>query len=404
MSRILPIAILLGLGGAALYWFLWRDTELPDELIISGNIEMTEVDIAFKTPGKLDELLVEEGDAVRAGDVIARLDSEQLLRQRDRAVANSRQARSALEQTRAAIRFQRESVASSIVQRQAELRAARAGLNALEAGSRNQELERAKASVARAEAEALKARRDLERGRTLFEAEDISAQDFDRLVAQSAAAEAARDQAQQQYELTLEGPRKEDVESGRAQVERSRAALRTAEAGELDIARLEKDLAARAAGIEAAEAELAVIDSQLEDAVAVSPVDGVVLTKAAEEGEIVAAGTTIVTVADMERPWLRGYINQIYQGHVKVGSRVELTTDSFPGKVYEGTLSFLASEAEFTPKQIQTEEERVKLVYRVKIDVANRDQQLKLNMPADAVIPLAPSSGAERAGAAGSLP
>ena len=401
MSRILPIAILLGLGGAALYWFLWRDTELPDELIISGNIEMTEVDIAFKTPGKIDELLVEEGDAVRAGDVIARLDSEQLLRQRDRAVANSRQARSALEQTRAAIRFQRESVASSIVQRQAELRAARAGLNALEAGSRNQEIERAKASVARAEAEALKTRRDLERGRTLFEAEDISAQDFDRLVAQAAAAEAGLDQAQQEYELTLEGPRKEDVESGRAQVERSRAALRTAEAGELDIARLEKDLAARAAGIEAAEAELAVIDSQLEDAVAVSPVDGVVLTKAAEEGEIVAAGTTIVTIADMERPWLRGYINQIYQGRVKVGSRVELTTDSFPGKVYEGTLSFLASEAEFTPKQIQTEEERVKLVYRVKIDVANRDQQLKLNMPADAVIPLAPSSGAERAGAAG---
>lgn len=404
MRRTLPIAILLGLGEAALYWFLWRDAGLPDELIISGNIEMTEVDIAFKTPGQLDELLVEEGDAVRAGDVIARLDKKQLLRQRDRAEANIRQAGSALEQTHAAIRFQRESVASSIAQRQAELKAAQAGLNALEAGSRTQEIERAKAAVARAEAEALKARRDLERGRTLFEAEDISAQDFDMLVAQSAAAEAALDQAQQQYELTLEGPRQEDIESGRAQVERSRAALRTAEAGNLDIVRLEKDLAARAASIEAAEAELAVIESQLEDAVAVSPVDGVILTKAVEQGEIVAAGTTLVTIADMERPWLRGYINQIYQGRVKVGSRIQVTTDSFPDKVYEGRLSFLASEAEFTPKQIQTQEERVKLVYRVKIDIANPDQQLKRNMPADAVIPMAPSSGAQQASAAGSLP
>jgi HlyD family secretion protein len=113
----------------------------------------------------------------------------------------------------------------------------------------------------------------------------------------------------------------------------------------------------------------------------------------------VAAGTTIVTVGDLARPWLRGYINQIYQGRVQVGSEVNVTTDSFPGKVYKGRLSFLAAEAEFTPKQIQTEEERVKLVYRVKIDLDNPNQELKRNMPADAVIPLAEASTDTRAAA-----
>ena len=125
MKRILPIVVLLAVAAGVFYRFAWRDGEQRNELIISGNIEMTEVDIAFKTPGRLDDLLVDEGDEVQAGDVIARLDREQLLRQRERAVANIRSAQSALEQTRAAIRFQRESVASSIAQTQAEVRAAR---------------------------------------------------------------------------------------------------------------------------------------------------------------------------------------------------------------------------------------------------------------------------------------
>lgn len=404
MKKILPIVIVLALAAALFYRFVWSEQEEPDELVISGNIEMTEVDIAFKTPGKLEALLVEEGDEVQAGDVIARLDRQQLEQQRTRALAVIDSARSALEQTRAAIRYQRENVASSIARSEAEQRAAQAALAALEAGSRDQDIEQARAAVARAKAEAVKARRDLERGRTLFEDEDISAQDFDRITAQAEAAEAALEQAQQRFDLVREGPRREDVDSGRAQLDRAKAGLRAAKAGELDIARLEKDLAARAANIEAAQAELAVIETQLEDAVAVSPVSGVVLTKAAEEGEIVAAGTTIVTIGDIAHPWLRGYVNQVYQGRVKLGSEVKVATDSFPGKLYQGRLSFLSSEAEFTPKQIQTQEERVKLVYRVKIDIANPNQELKRNMPADAIIPLTPAAEAPQERSAARLP
>ena len=135
-------------------------------------------------------------------------------------------------------------------------------------------------------------------------------------------------------------------------------------------------------------ASLALIDSQLSDTIATSPVDGVVLMKAADVGEVLAPGTTVVTVGDIDHPWLRGYVNETDLGKVKLGSKARVTTDSYPGKVYDGRVTFISSEAEFTPKQIQTEQERVKLVYRIKIEVENPRHELKSNMPADAQIVL----------------
>ena len=127
-------------------------------------------------------------------------------------------------------------------------------------------------------------------------------------------------------------------------------------------------------------------DTQINDTVVVAPIDGVVLVKSAEVGEVLAAGTTVVTIGDIDHPWLRAYINETDLGRIKLGQSATLTTDSFSGKTYPGRISFIASEAEFTPKQIQTQEERVKLVYRIKIDVDNRSHDLKSNMPVDAEI------------------
>ena len=126
----------------------------------------------------------------------------------------------------------------------------------------------------------------------------------------------------------------------------------------------------------------------MEDTTVSSPIDGVVMVKSAEAGEIVAAGAVIATIGDLRRPWLRAYVAERDLGRVKLGADVKLTTDSYPGKVYHGKITFIASEAEFTPKQIQTPDERVKLVYRIKIDVDNPQQELKANMPVDAEIVL----------------
>jgi len=183
------------------------------------------------------------------------------------------------------------------------------------------------------------------------------------------------------------GPRAEVIQAQIGQLERARAALKMSEANSLEIKRREQELTSRRADIERARANLALIDSQLADTTAVSPVDGVVLVKSAEVGEVLAPGTAVLTIGDYEHPWLRGYINETDQPRVKIGAKARVTTDQ-PGKVYWGRVSFISSEAEFTPKQIQTQQERVKLVYRIKIDLDNPRQELKQNMPVDAEIVL----------------
>jgi HlyD family secretion protein len=152
--------------------------------------------------------------------------------------------------------------------------------------------------------------------------------------------------------------------------------------------RKEEELVARRAEVEKAQAQAGISESQLQDMTIYAPFDGVVLTKSAEPGEVLAAGATVVTIGDLEHPWVRGYIRETDLGKVRLGQKVKLTTDSFPGKTYSGQITFISSEAEFTPKQIQTTEERVKLVYRIKIEVDNASRELKSNMPVDAVIEL----------------
>ena len=117
-----------------------------------------------------------------------------------------------------------------------------------------------------------------------------------------------------------------------------------------------------------------------------SPLSGIGLSEHIEAGEYVVPGTAVITIANLQDVWLRAYINETDLGRVKVGQKVEVTTDSYPNKKYSGLISFISSQAEFTPKTVQTQEQRVKLVYRVKIDIDNPDMELKPGMPADATI------------------
>jgi len=261
-------------------------------------------------------------------------------------------------------------------------------LQELKNGSRPQEIQEAKAAVDSAQAEYERAKRDWDRAQPLYKNDDISTAQYDQYRSRWEGAEAALKQARERQSLVLAGPRTEQIEAASAQVDRARASIKMAETNSLEIKRREQELPLRRAEIERAKASLALIESQLADTIAVSPVDGVVLVKAADVGEVLAAGTTVVAIGDIDHPWLRAYINETDLGRVKLGTKAKITTDSYPEKTYQGHVSFIASESEFTPKQIQTKEERVKLVYRIKIDLDNPRRELKSNMPADAEIPL----------------
>ncbi|MBZ5580515.1 MAG: efflux RND transporter periplasmic adaptor subunit [Acidobacteriia bacterium] len=386
--RIVFILIVAGGAAAAFYGFRGSSHQAGDRIVVSGNIELTEVSIGFKTAGKLIERNEDEGDTVKKGQIVARLDREGLLAQKDREAAGLASARAQLTQAETSLEWQKQTLAGDVEQKKGDLGSMEARLSELENGARPQEKLDAKAAVDSAKSELDRAKRDWERAQTLYKNDDISTAQYDQYRTRWESADAALKQVTEREGLVLAGPRAEQIKAQAALVEKSRGALKMSEANTLEIKRREEELATRRAEIQRSEASLALIDSQLADTVAASPVDGVVLVKSADVGEVLAAGTTVVTIGDIDHPWLRGYINETDLGRVKLGSKARVTTDSYPGKIYQGRVSFIASEAEFTPKQIQTLEERVKLVYRIKIEIDNPKHELKSNMPADAEIVL----------------
>ncbi len=387
-KRILLIFLAVAAAGAGVYAIHENGRGPDDRIVVSGNIELTEINIGFKTAGRLIERDVDEGDSVRKDQIVARLDRDQLAAQRTREGAGLNSAEAQLAEALTTLEYQKATLASDVDARRADLAAAEAKLAELQNGSRPQEKQDAKAAVDSAQSEVARSKADWDRAQTLFKNDDISRAQFDQFRRNWETATAALRSATERQDMVLVGPRVEEIDGQIAQVAHARAALKTAEASALQVKQREEDLAARRADIAHSRASLALIDWQLSDTVAASPVDGVVLVKSADVGEILAPGTTVVTIGDIDHPWLRGYINETDLGKVRIGSKARVTTDSYPGKVFNGRVSFIASEAEFTPKQIQTQQERVKLVYRIKIDVENPGRALKSNMPADAEIVL----------------
>jgi HlyD family secretion protein len=303
------------------------DAAHPGELMLSGNIEVTGAQLGFKIPGRVATRPVSEGQRITAGQLIARLDDAEL--------------------------------SQEVTHRRAELAATEAALAELEAGSRPQEIAAVEATLRSVEAERERARLEFARQQELLKRDAVASREFEAAQAQVKVAEARVAEATERLKLVREGPRTETIRQARARTEQSRAAVTLAE-------------------------------TRLENTKLASPLAGIVLSHNIEPGEFVAAGTPVVTVADTARVWVRAYVNQTDLGRIKHGQKVAVRTDSFPGKTYEGTIGFIASEAEFTPKTVQTPKERVKLVFRLKIDVANPNDELKSGMPADVTIAATP--------------
>ena len=389
MKRIVPI-LLLALAVAAGVWFYQRsrNAATDGEIRLSGNIEMTQVSVAFKQPGRIVALAVEEGAMVTKGQVVARIDRESVNQQRVRDQAGVASAQAQFDQVQTAVAWQKQAVEREMELRSAEVRAVEAQLKEVLTGSRPQELQQSEAALSDARTQSLQAKIDWDRAQKLFADEDITRAQYDQFKTRFDSSAAVVRQAEMRLSLVKEGPRKETIEMVRAQLSRAQAALKSAENNRLEVRRREQEGQSRQAEVDRAKAQVSVLDIQIGDTTASAPVDGVVLNRNVDLGEVINAGVPVMTIGDIRKPWLRAYITEKQLGRVKLGDKVTVTSDSYPGKTYIGRVSFISSEAEFTPKQIQTQEERIKLVYRIKVELENPNQELKLNMPVDAVIGL----------------
>jgi len=329
MKRVIPILILAAAAIAAGIYFYPRLTKKPasaNQLMLSGNIEAHESLVSFKVPGRIVELPVEEGQQVQQGAELARLED-----------ADSRQK---VRIDEASVRVRESDLALTL------------------AGTREQEVKAAQQSMIDAQADLDQKKLDNDRARQLFGRDEISAQDRDQAATALKRAEAIFKAAQQRYNEAVEGSRKEDIEIARANLSQANA--------NLGLSRVNLDYTVLRA-----------------------PSAGVITVRQAELGEVVAPGSPVVTLADLDHIWLRAYIAETDLGSIHWGQEAAVTTDTYPGKRYHGRISFISSSAEFTPKSVQTYTERVTLVYRIKIDIDNPSHELKPGMPADAHLDLA---------------
>jgi HlyD family secretion protein len=379
MKTGLILVAALGVAAALVYvvFLLPASREDGATLRVSGTIEVTDAEGSFRIPGRVEARLVSEGESVKAGQVVARLDAAELTRETALRAAERKEARALLAELEAGSR------PAEIAEAEALASQAEALLKDLLAGSRPQEVAAAAAAVQRAQADVDRLKDEFDRQEKLFQSAVISTREFDATRTSFAAARARLAEEEERLALVKEGPRAEEIEAARAALRGAQERLALVREGP----RAEDVEQARARVERAGEAH-ALAEVRLGYAVLASPLDGIVLADHIEPGEFVAAGTPIVTVGDLANVWLRAYINETDLGRVKVGQQARVTTDTFPGKAYGGRISFIASQAEFTPKNVQTERERVKLVYRIKVDIPNPDQELKPGMPADAAIAL----------------
>ena len=367
---------------------------------ISGTIETVETEASFQIPGKILHLRVDEGDPVKTGQLIAELDETDLQKQKAAAEHAYGAARSQLPQLQSRIELSQAQNAGRVAQAQGTLAEAQARLADLRRGSRTQEIAQARDEVAVASREIDAARDNLRflekesrRAERLYRADAMSGEQRDSMstnrdvaVARFRQARERLAQARERLSLVREGPRVGDIEAAQDRVSQAEAALELARSGALETQTLELQRRTLTEQMRQSAASLGYAETQLQHTRLLSPVSGVVLVKAKEQGEVVSPGTSVVTLGDLEHVYLRAYIGETDLGKVKLDQTVEVTTDSYSNRTYRGRIYYISSQAEFTPKNLQTKDDRMKLVYRIKVALENPNQELKTGMIADGVI------------------
>ena len=327
MKRFIRIIILVVLVSAVILgvrWYLQAEGDLSaSELRIYGNIDIRKADLAFNEQERIAQVLVEEGDRVTAGQVLARLQTNRLEAQ--------------------------------IREIEAKIAAQQQVVKRLEAGTRPQEIEQARAELAAARARVKNAMKSYERIRETSKAGATSRQALDNIQAQLDVEQAQLKVKEKALNLAIEGPRKEDI-------------------------------AAAKNNLKTLEASLSLLQIRLTDMALTSPATGVIQNRILEPGEMASPSRPVVTLALTDPKWVRAYVPEPYLGRINLGMKARILSDSFPDQTFDGWIGFISPVAEFTPKTVETEDLRTKLVYEVRVFVHDSKDMLRLGMPTTVIV------------------
>ena len=325
--------VLAAVTAAGATWWLVRRGPHRQDLVLYGNVDLRQVELAFNNSERIAAVLVQEGDRVKRGQVLARLDTNRL--------------------------------EPEVAEAEATAGAQREAVERLHNGSRPQEIAEARANVDSARADAINARGQYERRKVLAANSIVSQQDLENAKAALDVAEAKLAASQKILDLAVAGPRKEDI--GQAEAE-----------------------------VRADEAQAAFLRQELADAQLFAPVDAVVRTRLMEPGEMASPQKPVFSLAVTDPKWVRAYVAEPDVGKLRTGMAASVALDSFPQKRFIGWVGFISPIAEFTPKTVETTELRTSLVYEVRIFVKDPSDELHLGSPATVYLPTAgdlPSSG-----------
>jgi HlyD family secretion protein len=389
MKRIIPL-LLIALAAVAAYYLYTKSLEKkdPSKIELSGTIETTQVDLSFQIPGRIVRLIPQEGDHVKKGELLGVLDDKDLRQQIRQSQSSLGAIRAQLPQLATKIETSRVQEERQLAQARAQVDEARFRWESLRKGSREQEIARARFAMSQAKHSLDQAKREYERAQNLFKEGAMAGQQRDNAESAFLVTKEQYRQSIEFYDLTKKGPRQEDIDAAGEKVTQAQAGFELIMTQALQTKQLEQQRGIMKAQMDQANEAITQARIQAGHTKIYSPINGVILLRPREPGEVVAASTPVLTMANIEKVWLKAYVGEQDLGKVKLGQKVVITTDSFPQKKYEGKIYYISSEAEFTPKNLQTREDRVKLVYRIKVEVPNPDQELKPGMIADGLIDL----------------
>ena len=322
MKKALVVVILMLAAASYAAWHYYEETPSHNDLRLYGNVDIRQVSLAFETGGRVAELLVEEGDHVTKGQLLGRVDVQDLILQREKSMADI----SAQEQN----------------------------VRKMHNGNRPEEIARAQAALRSAQASLEQAGRDLARMKKLRVNNSISQQDLENAQTAFRVHQAARDEADRALALLEAGYRDEDIAMAEAQLKSARAAL-------------------------------AILSHRIDCGNLTAPCDAVVSSRLLEPGDMASSGTPVFLLSLTSPKWIRAYVSETQLGRIRHGMQAAIVTDSFPDPV-PGQVGYISPSAEFTPKSVQTEELRPSLLYEVRIVADDPEDRLRLGMPVTVLI------------------